>query len=69
MKLTGRWPLWAEKIRTIWFLTAMIPVVIVTAAVGLLSLVLVSPLIVYAFIKGKHLKDPRNNRHTMLRTD
>lgn len=69
MKRNGRWLLWAEKIRTFWFLTAMIPVVIVTTAVGLLSLVLVSPLIVYAFIKGKHLKDPRNNRHKMLPTD
>ncbi len=69
MKRNGRWLLWAEKIRTIWFLAAMIPVVIVTAAVGLLSLVLVSPLIVYAFIKGKHLKDPRNNKHGMLSAD
>lgn len=58
-----RRPEWAAGIRTIWFLTAMIPVVILTALIGVLSLVIVSPLIVYAFVTGRHIKDPRRNRH------
>jgi hypothetical protein len=48
----------ATRIRTIWFLFAMIPVVIVTGLLGLFSLVLCSPLMIYAGIRGKHLKDP-----------
>jgi hypothetical protein len=48
----------ATKIRTIWFLIAIIPVIAIAGLLGLFSIVLVSPLIVYASIKGKHLKDP-----------
>jgi hypothetical protein len=48
----------AHKIRTIWFLTAMIPLVMVVAILGLASLVLTSPLMLYASIRGKHLKNP-----------
>lgn len=69
MKRDNQWPLWAPKIRTIWFLTAMIPVVVVTAFVGMLSLLLVSPLILYASVTGKHLKDPRKNKHGKMTGD
>jgi hypothetical protein len=48
----------ASRIRTIWFLFAMIPVAVFTALLGLLSLVLCSPLMIYATVVGKHLKDP-----------
>lgn len=49
----------AEKIRTAWLLSAMIPVVLLSFLLGLLSLVIASPLTIYASIMGKHLKDPR----------
>jgi len=48
----------AAQIRTIGFLTAMIPVAIAAAVLGLISLALMSPLIVYAAFRGKHLKSP-----------
>jgi hypothetical protein len=46
-------------IRTTWILLAMIPVVVLSALVGLLAIVIASPLTIYASIAGKHLKDPR----------
>ncbi len=49
-------------IRTIWFLVAMIPVMLMVWLLGMLSLVLVSPLIIYAGLKGTHLKDPLRNK-------
>ncbi len=48
----------AHKIRTIWFLTAMIPLVLAVGILGVASLVLTSPLMIYAGIRGKHLKNP-----------
>ncbi|MBI5250804.1 MAG: hypothetical protein HY912_15040 [Desulfomonile tiedjei] len=48
----------AHKIRTIWFLTAMIPLIIVVGVLGVASLVLTSPLMIYATVQGKHLKNP-----------
>jgi hypothetical protein len=51
-------PRTANKLRTIWFLFAMIPMVVVTGLLGILSIVLLSPLMIYATIRGKHLKDP-----------
>ncbi len=53
----------ATRIRTIWFLFAMIPVAAVTGLLGLFSLVLCSPLMIYASIQGKHLKDPFSKKH------
>jgi hypothetical protein len=52
----------ANRIRTIWFLFAMIPLAMLTAFLGLLSLVLCSPLMIYARLQGKHLKDPWSNK-------
>jgi hypothetical protein len=52
------WPAIAARIRTVGFLFAMIPMVGAVLVLCLMSLVLISPLIVYAVIRGKHLKDP-----------
>jgi hypothetical protein len=49
----------ADTIRTAWLLLAMIPVAVLSALFGLLTLVIASPLTIYASIMGKHLKDPR----------
>jgi len=49
----------AHKIRTVWLLLAMIPVVIIAGLVSLLSVIIASPLTLYAGFRGKHLKDPR----------
>ncbi len=54
----NQWAKTAEKIRTLWFLTAMIPLMLLAGCLGVFSLVLTSPLMVYANIRGKHLKDP-----------
>jgi len=48
----------AAQIRTVGFLMAMIPVAAAAAILGLLSLVLLSPLMIYAAFRGKHLKSP-----------
>ena len=48
----------AAQIRTIGFLMAMIPVAAAAAVLGLISLALMSPLMVYAAFRGKHLKSP-----------
>lgn len=38
------------------------PIMVIVAFLGLLSIGMMSPLIIYAFLHGKHLKDPlRNN--------
>ncbi|MEW6532803.1 MAG: hypothetical protein AB1473_18375 [Thermodesulfobacteriota bacterium] len=48
----------AAQIRTVGFLMAMIPVAVATAILGLVSLVLMTPLMIYAAFRGKHLKNP-----------
>ncbi len=50
---------WAGKIRMVWFMLAMIPVVAVSGLLALSALVLCAPLMLYAGLTGKHLKDPR----------
>jgi len=50
------WKEHAPKIRTIWFLVAMIPLVIMSGALCVLVLIIVSPLTAYAFVTKKHLK-------------
>ena len=47
-----------EKIRTIGFLLLMAPILAVVALIFCLSLILCTPLMIYAFINGKHLKNP-----------
>ncbi len=50
------------KIRTIAFLLAMMPVLIVVALVGILSLIVLSPVVMYAgSIRGKPLKHRQSN--------
>lgn len=63
MQGNSKWLHWATECRTIWFLIAMIPGMVVAFFVGLLSLVLTTPLMVYASIRGKHLKDPWRDPH------
>ncbi len=53
-------PQLADMIRAAWFVLAMIPVVAVSGALAFFALVLCAPLMLYAAITGKHLKDPRN---------
>ncbi len=57
-KRNQRWLAISARIRTVGFLMAMIPMVGVVTLLCLLSLVLISPLMVYAIVRGKHLKDP-----------
>jgi hypothetical protein len=56
---SNNWLAAAAAIRTIWFMFAMIIPLIFVGFLGLLSLVITTPLMVYARIVGKHLKDPR----------
>ena len=59
MKRNSNWLAAAASIRTIWFMLAMILPLILVWFLGILSLVITSPLMLYAKIVGKHLKDPR----------
>jgi hypothetical protein len=59
VKRNSNWLAVAASIRTIWFMTAMILPLILVWLLGILSLVITSPLMLYAKILGKHLKDPR----------
>lgn len=58
MSMYRTWKEHAPKIRTIWFLVAMIPLVIMSGALCVLVLIIVSPLTAYAFVTKKHLKPP-----------
>jgi hypothetical protein len=62
MRRGNRRALTGAKIRTIAFLLAMMPVLIVVAVVGILSLLVLSPVVMYAgSIRGKPLKDRQGN--------
>jgi len=52
----------AEKIRTIWFLFALIPLGMAVAAIGILSLIICLPLIIYSSVVSTHLKNPLRKR-------
>jgi len=52
---------WVAKVKTLVFLTVMAPLLLAFTVLVLCSLILVSPLMIYAGIRGKHLKDPRKN--------
>lgn len=47
-----------EKIRTLAFLACMIPILAVVVLLLCMSLILCAPLMIYAAIQGKHLKNP-----------
>jgi hypothetical protein len=50
------------KVRTIAFVVAMIPVLILAALVGILSLIVLTPVVIYAgSIRGKPLKHRQSN--------
>ncbi len=57
---SNNWLAAAAAIRTIGFMFAMILPLIFVGFLGLLSLVVTTPLMLYAAIVGKHLKDPRS---------
>lgn len=59
MKRNSNWLAIAASIRTVGFMLAMILPLILVWFLGILSLVITSPLMLYATIVGKHLKDPR----------
>ena len=62
MRRANRHALTGAKIRTIAFLLAMMPVLIVVALVGILSLIVLSPVVMYAgSIRGKPLKHRQSN--------
>ena len=62
MRRTNPRALTGAKIRTIAFLVAMMPVLIVVALVGILSLIVLSPVVMYAgSIRGKPLKHRQSN--------
>jgi flagellar biosynthesis protein FlhB len=62
MRKANRRALTVAKIRTIAFLLAMMPVLIVVALVGILSLIVLSPVVMYAgSIRGKPLKHRQCN--------
>ncbi|HTY25172.1 MAG TPA: hypothetical protein VMC85_18720 [Desulfomonilaceae bacterium] len=65
MKNRSDWLAVAPKIRTIWFMFAMIVPLIFAGILTLLSLVLTTPLMIYAGIVGKHLKDPRSKQSSI----
>ncbi len=56
---SNNWLAAAAAIRTIGFMFAIIVPLIFVGFLGLLSLVVTTPLMLYAAIVGKHLKDPR----------
>jgi hypothetical protein len=57
MRRTNPRALTVAKIRTIAFLVAMMPVLIVVALVGILSLIVLSPVVMYAgSVRGKPFK-------------
>lgn len=62
MRRANRRALTGAKIRTIAFLVAMIPVLILVALVGILSLIVLTPVVIYAgSIRGKPLKPRQSN--------
>jgi hypothetical protein len=62
MRRANRSALTGAKIRTIAFLVAMIPVLILVALLGILSLLVLTPVVMYAgSIRGKPLKHRQSN--------
>ena len=59
------WLAAAASIRTIWFMLAMILPLLLAWFLGILSLVITSPLMLYAKIVGRHLKDPRTRNESL----
>ena len=46
------------QMRAVLLLPVVAPAILVGAVLGVMSLLVTSPLMVYAAIRGKHLKDP-----------
>lgn len=47
-----------HQMRALLLSAVMAPAIVVGAVLGALSLLVTSPLMIYAAIRGKHLKDP-----------
>jgi hypothetical protein len=62
---SNNWLAAAAAIRTIWFMCAMILPLIFVGLLGALSLLATTPLMLYARIVGKHLKDPRTKNRDL----
>lgn len=62
MRRTRLGPRVGAKVWTIGFIVAMIPLLIIVAFVGILSLLVLSPVVIYAGgIRGKPLKNRQSN--------
>lgn len=56
------------KLKTIGFLVVMTPLLILVAIVGILSLVFLTPVVIYAgSIRGKPFKPRKSNANAVLR--
>ena len=62
---SNNWLATAAAIRTIWFMCAMILPLIFVGLLEVLSLLATTPLMLYARIVGKHLKDPRTKNRDL----
>ena len=60
------WKEIAPKIRTVWVLFALIPVMLFAAMMCSFILFLAIPLTAYAFVTKKHLKSPWANSHQRI---
>jgi hypothetical protein len=67
MRLTDQRSFLGAKIKTIGFLVVMTPLLILVAIVGILSLVFLAPVVIYAgSIRGKPLKPSKTNANAAL---
>jgi hypothetical protein len=67
MRRTDQRSLLGAKIKTIGFLVVMTPLLILVAIVGILSLVFLAPVVIYAgSIRGKPLKRRKTNANAAL---
>jgi hypothetical protein len=68
MRRANQRSLLGAKIRTIGFLAVMTPLLILVAIVGILSLVFMAPVVIYAgSIRGKPLKPRKSNANAAFR--
>jgi hypothetical protein len=57
------WKEIAPRLRTVWFMFALIPLMAVSALVCATILLLAAPLTIYAFVTKSHLKSPWAKSH------
>ncbi len=59
-------PIDAGIIRTFWFITAMVPILMLVCCLLVIAFILMIPVMLYAGIKGVHLKDPWSPRDGLM---